>query len=149
MIEGVIITPLKQISDERGKVMHMLRNDSSVFRGFGEIYFSCVYPNVVKGWNRHKEMILNYAVPHGSIKFVLFDDRSESPTRGITQEIFLGSDNYCLATVPSGIWSGFKGMGSDMSIVANCASIVHDPDEIERKDLFDPYIPYDWSIQHR
>jgi len=28
MIEGVKITPLRQIFDERGKVMHMLRVDS-------------------------------------------------------------------------------------------------------------------------
>ena len=38
MIEGVKITPLKQIFDERGKVMHMLRTDSEVFQQFGEIY---------------------------------------------------------------------------------------------------------------
>ena len=31
MIEGVKITPLKQIFDERGKVMHMLRSDSQKF----------------------------------------------------------------------------------------------------------------------
>ena len=40
MIEGVKIPPLKQIIDERGKVMHMLRNDSPNFEKFGEIYFS-------------------------------------------------------------------------------------------------------------
>ena len=39
MIEGVIITPLKQIEDERGKVMHMLREDSKVFKRFGEFIF--------------------------------------------------------------------------------------------------------------
>ena len=31
MIEGVIITPLRQIEDDRGKVMHMLREDSPVY----------------------------------------------------------------------------------------------------------------------
>ena len=39
MINGVIITELKTLSDNRGKVMHMLRNDSNVFSSFGEIYF--------------------------------------------------------------------------------------------------------------
>ena len=34
MIEGVIINSLKQIPDERGKVMHMLRDDSEGFVGF-------------------------------------------------------------------------------------------------------------------
>ena len=149
MIDGVIITPLRQIPDERGKVMHMLRSDSEKFKGFGEIYFSTVYPGAIKGWHIHKEMVLNYAVPHGNIKFVLYDDRENSPTRGEVQEIFLGPDNYCLVTVPPMIWNGFKGAGTEMAIVANCASITHDPAEIDRLDPFDPTIPYDWEIKHR
>jgi len=149
MIDGVIITPLKQILDERGKVMHMLRNDSEAFNGFGEVYFSCVYPGAIKGWHIHKRMILNYAVPFGNIKFVLYDDRADSTTRGTIQEIFMGPDNYCLVTVPPYIWNGFKGMGMEAAIVANCASITHDPEEIERLDPFSSVIPYDWRIQNR
>jgi dTDP-4-dehydrorhamnose 3,5-epimerase len=149
MIEGVVVTPLRQMVDERGKVMHMLRADSTVFNGFGEIYFSTVHPGAIKGWHIHKRMVLNYAVPHGCIKFVLFDDRAESATRGELQEIFLGPDNYCLVTVPPLVWNGFKGVGTETAIVANCASIPHDPDEIERKSPFDPSIPYDWALQHR
>lgn len=149
MIEGVRITPLKQIADERGKIMHMLRTDAEGFAGFGEIYFSCVYPGAIKGWHIHKKMVLNYAVPHGNIKFVLYDDRPDSPTRGEVQEVFMGPDNYCLVTVPPMVWNGFKGIGTEMAIVANCASIAHDPDEIARLDPFDPSIPYDWAIKHR
>lgn len=149
MIDGVVVTPLRQIVDERGKVMHMLRADSPVFRQFGEIYFSSVYPGAIKAWHIHKAMTLNYAVPHGHIKFVLYDDRPASPTCGELQEIFLGPDNYCLVTVPPLVWNGFKGIGSEAAIVANCASIPHDPNEIERKPAFDASIPYDWKIQHR
>ncbi|MGH8671611.1 MAG: dTDP-4-dehydrorhamnose 3,5-epimerase family protein [Burkholderiales bacterium] len=149
MIDGVKITPLKQIFDERGKVMHMLRADADGFEGFGEIYFSCVYPQAIKGWHLHNKMTLNYAVPYGNIKFVLYDDRAGSPSRGTIQEIYLGWDNYLLVTVPPLIWNGFKGIGSEMAIVANCASIPHDPLEIERRDPFDPAIPYDWRLMHR
>ena len=35
MIEGIKIIPLKQIKDERGKIMHMLRSDSEIFEKFG------------------------------------------------------------------------------------------------------------------
>lgn len=149
MIDGVKVTPLKQILDERGKVMHMLRRDSEEFQGFGEIYFSCVYPEAIKGWHIHKRMTLNYAVPHGNIKFVLYDDRPDSPTKGELQEIFMGPDNYCLVTVPPMVWNGFKGLGNELSIVANCATIPHDPEEIDRLDPFDTSIPYDWEIKHR
>ncbi len=148
MIDGVAITPLKQISDERGKVMHMLRRDWPVFEAFGEVYFSTVHPGVIKGWHLHARMTLNYAVPLGKIRFVLYDDRQGSPTKGQLQEIVMGPDNYRLVTVPPMIWNGFKGLGDVTSIVANCASIPHDPDEMERRPHDDPSIPYDWPTHH-
>ena len=148
MIDGVTITPLKQFPDERGSVMHMLRSDSPVFVDFGEIYFSTVHPGVVKGWHIHHKMLLNYAVPVGRIKFVLYDDRDGSSTRGEAQEIFMGEDHYVLVSVPPMIWNGFKGIGDSTALVANCASIPHDANEIERLDPFGPSIPYDWGVKH-
>jgi len=149
MIKGVMITPLKQIIDERGKVMHMLRCDEEIFQKFGEIYFSCVHPGVIKGWHIHKRMTLNYAVPYGKIEFVLYDDRLNSPTKGELQKFLLSPDNYMLVTVPPMVWNGFKGLGNEMTIVANCATIPHDPEEIERIDPFDSSIPYNWEVKSK
>jgi dTDP-4-dehydrorhamnose 3,5-epimerase len=149
MIEGVKIVPLKQILDERGKVMHMLRADDPHFEKFGEIYFSVVYSNAVKGWHLHKKMTLNYAVVSGMIKLVLYDDREKSPTKGELMELFIGEDNYVLVSIPPGIWNGFKGMGSKPAIVANCATEPHDPNEIIRMDPFDKKIPYDWNLKNK
>jgi dTDP-4-dehydrorhamnose 3,5-epimerase len=149
VIDGVRIVPLRQIPDERGKVMHMLRRTDPHFQEFGEVYFSVVFPGAIKGWHLHRRMVINYAVPHGRIKLVLYDERAGSPTCGEVQEVFLGEDNYALVSVPVGVWNGFKGYGTTAALVCNCATIVHDPDEIERLDPFDPRIPYDWSLKHR
>ena len=149
MIDGVKIVPLKQIPDERGKVMHMLRKTDPHFIEFGEVYFPVVFPGAIKGWHLHKRMVINYAVPYGRIKLVLYDPRENSPTRGEVQELFIGQDNYCLVSVPAGVWNGFKGYGTSEAIVCNCATIVHDPDEIERMDPFDKRIPYDWALKNR
>ena len=148
-MDGVLIKPLRKIPDERGTIMHMMRADDPEFEQFGEIYFSTVYPGVIKGWHLHTEMTLNYAVIHGAIKLVLYDDREGSPTRGEIQEIFLGQDNYCLVKIPPMIWNGFKGIGTETAIVANLATIPHRPDEIQRLDPFDPKIPYDWRLKNR
>jgi dTDP-4-dehydrorhamnose 3,5-epimerase len=148
MIEGVLIKPLKKIPDERGTIMHMMRVDDPEFEQFGEIYFSTVYPGVIKGWHIHTEMALNYAVIYGVIKLVLYDDREGSPTKGEVQEIFLGQDNYCLVKIPPMIWNGFKGIGIETAIVANLATMPHRPDEIQRLDPFDPKIPYDWRLKN-
>ena len=148
MIQGVLVKQLSQIADERGKIMHMLRADEPHFEKFGEIYFSIVYPGVVKGWHIHKEMTLNYAVVSGMIKLVLYDPRKDSKTKGEIQELYIGEDNYVLVKIPPGIWNGFKGSGNKPAIVANCATIPHRPDEIERLDPVNNDIPYDWGLKH-
>lgn len=147
-IEGVVITPLRQIADERGKIMHMLRADDAHFKAFGEIYFSCIERGAIKAWHIHREMTLNYACVSGKIKFVLVDLRPDSPTKGNLMEIFIGPETYSLVTVPPMVWNGFKGIAEGTSIVANCTDIPHRADEIDRMDPFDPTIPYDWAIKH-
>lgn len=149
MISGVEIYPLKQIPDERGKIMHMLRCDAPHYEKFGEIYFSVVYPGVVKAWHIHKRMTLNYSVVVGMIKLVLYDDREESTSRGQIMELFVGQDNYQLIKIPPMVWNGFKGMGVIPAIVANCSTEPHDPEEIVRMDPFDDTIPYNWDLIHR
>ena len=149
MIEGVQINQLTQIFDERGKVMHMLRADTETFKQFGEIYFSCTLPGVVKAWHLHKEMTLNYAVINGNIKLVLYDNRCDSSTKGQVREIFMSPENYVLVTVPPGIWNGFKCIGQETAILANCSTLPHDPEEIEREDPYNSIIPYNWNLIHR
>jgi len=143
-IDGVTIKQLKKIFDERGAIFHMLRQDDSLFEKFGEIYFSMVYPGIVKGWHLHKEMTLNYAVPVGEIKLALYDERPASPTKGNSMEIVTGENNYCLIRIPPGIWNGFKGMGNKPAVIANCATLAHDPEEIVRIDPYTDKIPYNW-----
>lgn len=149
MIAGVTVFPLRRIPDERGTIMHMLRCNDPHFEKFGEIYFSTVYPGVVKGWHCHSQMTLNYAVVSGIIKLVLFDDRKGSLTRGQVDEFLIGEANYCLVKIPPGVWNGFKGIGTTMAIVANCSTDPHDPTEITRMDPFDNHVPYDWALKHQ
>ncbi|KJU81318.1 WxcM-like protein [Candidatus Magnetobacterium bavaricum] len=144
MVSGVIIEPLRQIRDDRGKVMHMLRCDSPFYHSFGEIYFSMINPGAIKAWKLHKQMTMNLAVPYGEIKLVLFDDRKDSPTRGNIQEIITGANNYCLIIIPPMIWNGFQAISNEASILANCATVPHDPNEIERLDYLTLDIPYKW-----
>ncbi len=148
MIHGVKIIPLKQIVDERGKIMHMLKATDEHFIAFGEIYFSCAWPGTIKAWHMHKSMTINNAVIMGRAKLVMYDLRKESPTRGELQEVFLGEDNYVLVQVPPGVANGYKAYGDKIVILANAATEPHDPNEIERIDPFSSAIPYDWSLRH-
>jgi len=146
MIHGVRIDPLRQIRDERGAIFHMLREDDPAFERFGEIYFSLVHPGWIKGWHLHTKMTLNYAVPVGSILLVLYDARDGSPTQGRVQEIRVGDEDYARVRIPPGVWNGFLGMGDRDAVVANCATLPHDPDEIKRVPPADRSIPYAWPV---
>jgi len=148
MIDGVRIVPKRRIVDDRGAIFHMLRRDDPEFREFGEIYFSKVYPGVVKAWHIHSRMTLNYMLITGAVRLALFDDRSGSPSNGQHQEITLDPMVPQLVIIPPLVWNGFKGIGTEASIVANCATEPHTVDEIQRRPHDDPYFRYDWSQRH-
>ena len=149
-IAGVIITPKKIIPDDRGKIIHIMKSSDSIFKSFGEVYCSTVYPGIVKGWHKHQKMTLNYIVLKGIIKFVLYDDRPGSDSYNVFQEIYLGEHNHIMVTVPPMVWNGFKGIGIEESMVINFTDIPHDPDEILRLDPHEnPIIKYNWAVKDR
>ena len=146
MIDGVKIIKKQRISDKRGEILHMLRNDDENFSKFGEIYFSIVYPKIAKAWHLHEKMTLNYVAVYGEIKLVLYDDRVKSKTKGEIQEIILSNDNHYLVSVPPFIWNGFCSTNSKFAILANCSDIPHDKEEIKRIPFDDKKIPYNWKL---
>jgi len=145
-LDGLTLTPLRQIDDARGAVLHMLRSDAPEFTRFGECYFSEVAPGAIKGWKRHRLQTQHLAVPTGRIRFVAFDCREQSPTFGQLSVIELGRpDQYMRLRVPPGIWYSFGCISATAALVANCADLPHDPTESEQKPLDDASIPYRWE----
>jgi dTDP-4-dehydrorhamnose 3,5-epimerase len=131
-IDGVVLTTLRQIVDDRGAVLHMLRADAPGFLGFGECYFSEIRPGVIKAWKRHSRQTQNVAVPVGRVRFVISDTRADSPTRGAIQVVELGRpDTYARLTIPPMLWYGFACLGETAALVANCADLMHEPGESE------------------
>ncbi len=141
-IDGVRLTPLKIIEGGTGNVMHALKGIEESFCGFGEAYFSTVSHQAVKGWKRHRQMILNIIVPVGAIRFVLYDGREESPTYGGIQELQLSPSNYQRLTVPTGVWMAFSGDSEGLNMLLNIASMPHDPTEADNLPIGNDFIPY-------
>lgn len=145
MIDGVKLVPLKVFPDERGAIMRGVRSDD-ILNPFGEVYFSKIHEGAIKGWHVHETLQLNYICVHGQVKAVLHDLREKSPTKGETQEFFIGQDNYCLLHIPPGVANGTKGLWAPFSIVCNVASEPHDPSlKYRRIHPKEGVIPYDWE----
>jgi len=143
MIEGVVVTPLRMIIGEFSVVLHAMKQTEPTFCGFGEAYFSSVKKNVINAWKRHREATQNLVVPCGEIKFVLYDDRINSPTYGEFYEIILSRQNYQRLTIPSMVWYGFKGLEKGLNMLMNVSDIPHDSNEADREDI--SFIPYNWE----
>jgi dTDP-4-dehydrorhamnose 3,5-epimerase len=147
LIEGVRIKKLRVIPDERGRLMEILRCDDDLFRKFGQVYITTAYPDVVKAWHYHKVQYDNFAVVYGMMKVVLYDDRKDSPTKGLINEFFAGEHNPILIQIPPLVYHGFKCIGEHEAIVCNIPTEPYNrqqPDEF-RIDPFDSRIPYNWE----
>ncbi|TGK24529.1 dTDP-4-dehydrorhamnose 3,5-epimerase [Leptospira yasudae] len=146
ILEGVVITPLKEIFDPKGSVLHMMRSDDSEYSSFGECYFSEVNPGSVKAWKFHKRQTQNFTVPMGRIKLVLYDNRDGSSTKGKIQELVLGRpDHYQRIKIPPRIWYGFTCVSVEKAFIVNFTDIPHDPSESERLPEYDSSIPFNWK----
>jgi dTDP-4-dehydrorhamnose 3,5-epimerase len=141
LIDGVLITPQKRILNPGGDILHALKRTGSGYVGFGEAYFSTIHAGAVKGWKRHRRVTLNLVVPVGVIRFVIHDDRSDSPTVGLFGDICLGGENHARLTVPPGLWLAFQGRGDGLNLLLNIIDDEHDPGEADQVDLADnPFI---------
>lgn len=151
MIEGVATKDLIAHPDERGRLWEILRSDDDIFQQFGQVYITTAFPGVVKAWHAHRLQTDFFTVVSGLAKFVLYDMREDSPTRGEIAEFFIGRDNLQLITIPPGVYHGFKNVGREELLALNCPTLPYnaaDPDEI-RLPLDSDQIPYDWAIDLR
>ena len=141
IMEGVALHPLKHIVVPKGDIYHALKSTDEGYAGFGEAYFSQIEQGEAKGWKRHNRMALNLVVPVGAVKFVIYDDREGSATKGQFYEVILSPEtNYQRLTVAPGLWMAFYGVGEGRSMLMDIIPEPHDPAEADRKDLSD--IPY-------
>ena len=79
-------------------------------------------------------MTMNVVVPLGEIRFNFIDNREDSETFGNEFIINLSDKVNTRITIPSNLWFAFKGL-RDQNMLANIASIKHDPNEVISKKL--------------
>ena len=135
-MDGVILTPLKQIHHPKGDIFHAMKKSDVGYSGFGEAYFSTINKNDIKGWKKHTRMILNLVVPFGEIEFVIYDEKRDE-----FFNVKLSQKNYQRLTVKPNLWMAFRGVG-EYNMLLNLASIEHDPNEADTKELGE--IVYEW-----
>jgi dTDP-4-dehydrorhamnose 3,5-epimerase len=144
MIEGVRIKNLKEIRDQRGRLMEIFRvSDTGI--NPRQVYLTTAYEGVIKDkdfFHMHKNQTDNMCCIKGRIKLVLVDTRENSATKGRIDEFEIGKGNFCLVTIPRGVLHAFKSL-EDEAIVINCIDQEYNresPDEYRVKNEY-----YNWD----
>lgn len=135
-MDGVILTPLKQIFNPKGDIFHAMKKTDSGYDGFGEAYFSTINQGTIKGWKKHTKMTLNLIVPVGKIEFVIYDENKKE-----FYTVILSQNNYQRLTIMPNLWMAFRGIDEN-NILLNLASIEHDRTESLNKEISE--IKYAW-----
>ena len=157
MIDGVKIKELtlhQDISDtpdelmtKPGFLLEVLRTDDGLLEKFGQSIFTVAYPGAIKAFHWHKNQADLWFVASGKAKIVLYDQRPDSATRGQTQVIYAGTNDYKLIVIPAGVAHGYKVIGDQPVMLFYHTTETYNrenPDE-ERIAYNDPRIGFDWQ----
>ena len=131
--------------DERGSVCELYdprwgwHKDPLVF-----VYSFTIRPGMTKGWAIHRKHEDRYFILLGELELVLYDERDDSPTRGLVSKIVLSEYRRRLMNIPAGVWHAERNLGSKDVVVVNFPTIQYDhsdPDKY-RLPLDNDTIPY-------
>jgi len=159
MIEGVKIKKLnihqdildREDSKEKpGYLMEVLRNDEDLLKKFGQTTFTVAYQGTIKAFHYHKKQDDLWFVATGKAMVVLHDLREDSPTKGETQVIMAGKDDYKLILIPIGVAHGYKVISQEPVLLFYLTTESYNaenPDE-ERIAFDDPKIGFDWNAKN-
>ncbi len=126
------------IKNKKGDILKFLSKKSIFFKKFGEIYFTEIVKNKVKGWIFHKKNHCILCVPRGKVEFFFIDGRTESKTYYKEEKIVIGRNKPFVLNVPPKIWISFKSL-EKKSLVVNFMERPHSKNEALKSDLIKDY----------
>jgi len=157
MIDGVKIKELKVFKDipdvpeqktQPGFLMEVLRADDELMKNFGQTVFTVAHQGTIKAFHWHKKQDDLWFVATGKAQVVLYDLRDGSPTKGETQVIVAGQDDYKLILIPVGVAHGYQVLSPEPVLLFYHTTEVYNkdnPDE-QRIPYNDELINFKWNI---
>lgn len=135
-IDGVRIREARTIPDDRGTIC--VAYDPRW--GFTEepmvyCYEVTIRPGAIKGWILHETYDDRLFLAAGSVRWVLFDERPDSPTRGKLSEIFFDEHHRSLLRIPRGVWHAVQNVGATDSRMINFPTEPYDYESPDKTRL--------------
>jgi dTDP-4-dehydrorhamnose 3,5-epimerase len=103
-IDGVATEQLSRHVDHRGSLFEIVNFDHPFWQEpVVYAYGVTIRPGRIKGWGMHKLQTDRYLIAHGSVRVVLYDGRTGSPTRGRLDVHQLVGTAPSLLAIPPGV----------------------------------------------
>jgi dTDP-4-dehydrorhamnose 3,5-epimerase len=100
--------------DDRGYLFEVIHSSDPFVTKFGQVYMvGDRLPYVVRAFHKHKELHDWFSIVHGSAKFVLIDDRPQSPTYQKVDVLVSSARKPSLIVVPPGVYHGWMSLEPD------------------------------------
>lgn len=132
-IKDVSLVDLTMHQDDRGYLYELVHITDTFVPQFGQVYIvGDPVRGTIRAFHKHAELHDWFAIVHGSAKFVLKDDRQDSPTYGEVASFVLSERNPKLLVVPPGVYHGWMSLEDD-TIMVSTASHTYNrekPDEV-------------------
>jgi len=134
LIDGVLIRPATTHPDKRGSVTEIF-SESWDDKPIVHVYEITIRPGVVKGWIKHDLQDDRLFMAIGSLRVVLYDDREESPTRGLLTQHSFDEHTRAHVRIPAGVWHAVENVGVSDARMINCPTRAYDYETPDKWDL--------------
>ena len=138
MIKDVKVIELTVHEDDRGYLMEIARHADDpephgIVHQFGQVYLvGDPARGAIRAFHKHNELWDWFCISHGSAKFVLKDDRPDSPTYEEMMTIIASERKPRLIVVPPGVYHGWMSLEDDTQMVSTASHTYNreNPDEV-------------------
>lgn len=120
-IQGVEMHSLARYNDDRGWLVELFRHDEMAQDYYPAMsYISMTKPGVVRGPHEHRDQADYFCfIGPSTFRLFLWDNRSDSPTFGMSWTVDAGEDERLAVLVPKGVVHGYKNIGQADGVVFN------------------------------
>lgn len=153
LVDGVRIESAQTWPDDRGYFLEVHRSGCGLASHFpattSQVSATVTYSGVVKAFHYHLHQYDCWTVVKGMIQVALADLRSDSPTFGQRNTLYVGELRPVHLLIPPGVAHGYKVIGTEPAVLVYVTSRFYDPSDEHRIEFDDPQLNYEWQTQYK
>lgn len=145
IIDGLRIEEVRTVPKGNGVLTEVYRRDWQIDAlDVDQVFEVRLVPGGISAWHAHEHTTDRLFVTGGLVRMVFYDQRADSPTRGLVTGLKFGEHRPALIMVPPRVWHGLQNIGPTEARVLNLVDRAYDyeaPDHW-RVPADSPHVPY-------